>query len=112
MSELCDRIKEIRARLNLTQEQLGEIAGVSKQAVAQWEAGTIKNIRNAPLFEIQKKTGFNAEWIATGRGKPLLIELENPAMQKVRALVAATEDMTEEEITYLIMHAKVIRRTQ
>lgn len=37
--ELCDRIAVIRKAMGLTQEQLGELVGVSRQAVSKWEAG-------------------------------------------------------------------------
>ena len=37
--ELCDRIAVIRKAMGLTQEQLGELVGVSRQAVSKWESG-------------------------------------------------------------------------
>lgn len=37
---IAKNIKEIRERFNLTQAQLGEIAGVSDKAVSTWENGT------------------------------------------------------------------------
>ena len=37
---ISKNIKAIRDRFNLTQTQLGEIAGVSDKAVSTWENGT------------------------------------------------------------------------
>lgn len=37
--ELNDRIAAVRKAAGLTQEQLGELVGVSRQAVSKWEAG-------------------------------------------------------------------------
>lgn len=37
--ELSDRIAVIRKAMGLTQEQLGELVGVSRQAVSKWESG-------------------------------------------------------------------------
>ncbi len=37
--ELKDRIAAVRKAAGLTQEQLGELVGVSRQAVSKWEAG-------------------------------------------------------------------------
>lgn len=34
-----DRIAELRKARNLTQEQLGQLVGVSAQAVSKWEKG-------------------------------------------------------------------------
>jgi len=37
--ELYERIAVIRKMKGLTQEQMGELVGVSRQAVSKWEAG-------------------------------------------------------------------------
>ena len=37
---IADNIKRLRERFDLTQEELGEIAGVSGGAVSTWERGT------------------------------------------------------------------------
>lgn len=37
--ELNERITVIRKTMGLTQEQLGELVGVSRQAVSKWESG-------------------------------------------------------------------------
>ena len=37
---ISENIKRIRDRYSLTQQQLGEIAGVSDKAVSTWESGT------------------------------------------------------------------------
>ena len=37
--ELNERIASVRRAAGLTQEQLGELVGVSRQAVSKWESG-------------------------------------------------------------------------
>lgn len=37
--ELNERITQARKRAHLSQEQLGERLGVSRQAVSKWESG-------------------------------------------------------------------------
>ena len=37
--ELHERIAVIRKAKGLTQEQLGELVGVTRQAVSKWESG-------------------------------------------------------------------------
>lgn len=39
MEEMRDRIAAARKRAGLTQEQLGELLGVTRQAVSKWESG-------------------------------------------------------------------------
>jgi SOS-response transcriptional repressor LexA len=63
-----ERIRHIREKLALSQEEFGKRIGVTKAAVSQWESGEIKNYRNAHLFAIQNLTGYSAEWIVTGEG--------------------------------------------
>jgi len=63
-----ERIRLIREKLGLSQEEFGKRIGVTKAAVSQWESGEIKNYRNANLFAIQNLSGYSAEWIVTGEG--------------------------------------------
>lgn len=44
-----NRIKELRLKLNLTQEKLGDILHVTKQSVSKWERGT--NIPEPPILK-------------------------------------------------------------
>lgn len=41
--ELNERITVVRKAMGLTQEQLGELVGVSRQAVSKWESGVSHN---------------------------------------------------------------------
>ncbi len=41
--ELNERIAVVRKAMGLTQEQLGELVGVSRQAVSKWESGLSLN---------------------------------------------------------------------
>lgn len=55
--ELKDRIAAVRRAAGLTQEQLGELLGVSRQAVSRWESDTAypetdKIVRMAELFHV------------------------------------------------------------
>lgn len=45
-----DRLKELRKECNLTQEDIGNLCGVAKNTVSNWE-----NNANQPSFEIVKK---------------------------------------------------------
>ncbi|MGI2025789.1 helix-turn-helix domain-containing protein [Endozoicomonas acroporae] len=65
-SELHERIKFIRKILKLSQEDLGNIAEVSRVAVSQWESRD-PDKRTAPNTErlkvISEATGFPYTWI-------------------------------------------------
>lgn len=58
--ELSEKIKEIRKKFNLTQEQFAEKLNVSRQAIAKWESGLgIPDIGN--LKELSKLTGISID---------------------------------------------------
>lgn len=71
-----DRIKQVRKRLDLTQEAFGKLAGVSKAAVSQWESGRTKPERDA-LLSLKRKRGISPEWVTSGKGEMLDAETES-----------------------------------
>lgn len=62
---MSDRIKQLRIRHGLTQDQLGEICNAGKSAVSQWEKGDTKpTIDN--MVALQARLGFSIDWLLTG----------------------------------------------
>ena len=64
--ELNERIASVRKAAGLTQEQLGELVGVSRQAVSKWEndqtsPDSLKMIRLAEVLDT------DIEYLTTGR---------------------------------------------
>ena len=64
--ELNERITQARKQAGLTQEQLGEALGVSRQAVSKWESGqanpdVIYIIKMCELFQL------SADWLLMGK---------------------------------------------
>ena len=80
MKTLAERIQLIKDETGLSLERLGEISGVSAQAVQQWINGHTKNIRFDPLFRLSRGTGYSAEWIATGEGQVKSQEKLDPSL--------------------------------
>lgn len=68
METLGKRLKAARLAAGLTQEQLGEIAGVSKQAVSQIENGTTQNPESKTLDPICRALKLSTHYVLTGRG--------------------------------------------
>lgn len=56
---ISQKLKEIRKRLNLTGEQIGKMAGVSRSYVARLESGEIPSLERA--FMIEKALRLNGE---------------------------------------------------
>lgn len=63
-----DRVKQIRAAFNMTQEQLGEILGVKKSTLSMIETGKAAlSKRNRQI--IVQKLNIDPHWLETGEGE-------------------------------------------
>lgn len=50
--EIGQKIKEARTKKKLTQQELGELIGVQKSAIAKYESGRVVNIKRSTLQKI------------------------------------------------------------
>ena len=64
--ELNERITQARKRAHLSQEQLGERLGVSRQAVSKWESGQT-NPDVAYVAQMCQILAVSPEWLLLGR---------------------------------------------
>ncbi|KVE27757.1 hypothetical protein WI93_12040 [Burkholderia vietnamiensis] len=69
MYTLADRLKWARAEAGLSQEALGDKAGVSQSTIGNLEAGTRHSARRLP--QIAAALGVSALWLAEGKGAPV-----------------------------------------
>lgn len=88
-----ERIKDLRKKHGLTQQKLGELVGVSKASISQWESGE-HSPSGDNLAVLSKALGVSAHWLATGKGSPessnvefvkLVQELRIPIISYVQA---------------------------
>lgn len=70
MSEISDRIKEIRAAKGLTMEQFGARIGLGKSAVNKIEKG-INGTTDQTIQSICREFGVSEVWLRTGEGQML-----------------------------------------
>ena len=63
--ELKDRIAQARKAAGLSQEQLGEKLGVSRQAISKWESGAA-NPDVAYLAAMCRELGVPSDWLLLG----------------------------------------------
>lgn len=62
-----DRIRAKRKEMNFTQQKLGDLVGVSKTTVSQWEKGDYSpNGENLSL--LARALGVSIQWILDGKG--------------------------------------------
>jgi transcriptional regulator with XRE-family HTH domain len=78
MSRLAARIRKARQGTGLSQQQLAELLGISRGAVANWESANGVLPASERLQRIALATKVSFEWLATGRGtQPYTLSLED-----------------------------------
>jgi transcriptional regulator with XRE-family HTH domain len=73
---ISDRISELRYRLRLSKDALGEIAGISGTSINNIENGKTKNPGADVLSAIATKLGISTAWLLLGEGEMLLSEVD------------------------------------
>ncbi len=62
------RLIQLRRRYELNQSQLGELCGITKAAISQWETG-VSTPEIKKLIELRSKLDFSLDWLITGEGE-------------------------------------------
>lgn len=88
-------IKDARIAKGLTQEELGELVGVQKSAIAKYENGRVVNIKRSTLQALAKALGL--------RGSDLIIEAEPEEAATLSARVLSDSDLHEVVELYLTL---------
>lgn len=95
MSEMKDRLKELRKTLDLKQREVAEKLGVRTGDVGGWESG--RNIPDSRLRLLCKEYNVRREWLETGVG-----EMFEPKADTAKLLA----DVDDEEIFIESMRRK------
>lgn len=77
--DIGKKIREARLAKNLTQEELGNIVGLQKSAIAKYENGRVVNIKRSTLQKLAKALGL--------RGSDLIIEADPVGAAELSAKV-------------------------
>lgn len=70
MTTLGARLRHVRLEAQLSQEEAGRLAGVSKQAISHIENDRTKNPEAATLEPLSRRLGVSLNWLMTGKGSP------------------------------------------
>jgi repressor LexA len=91
-----DRIKQLRIDKGLTQEELGNILGLQKSAIAKYENGRVENLKQSTIKKMAELFGVDPSYIlGIDKGYTLspkdkeLIDIYNRAKESDKATVKA-----------------------
>ena len=102
--DIGQKIKEARIAKGLTQEQLGNLVGVQKSAIAKYENGRVVNIKRSTLHKLGKVLGL--------RGSDLIIESDPEGAAELSAKVLLDGELMgalEEYYTLTAEKQKIVR---
>ena len=94
-----DRLKKIRAALNLTQTEFAKQAGISRSIVAAYEGGT-SPISERTMNDICRVFNINERWLRTGEGQMFKeqSDIDNQLAAEVAKLIQSEDDFTKKLI--------------
>ena len=101
-----EKIKQLRKRENLTQEALGRLLGVQKNAISKWERGRVENVPADKLRALAKIFDVPTSYLVDSGA--LFVSVENHAVTVSDAdlryalfgSTEATDEMLEEVRQY------------
>lgn len=68
MDTVGDRLRTARLAAGLSQQQLADVIGATRSAIAQVEGGITNSLNAENLAKAAKHLGKTAVWLATGEG--------------------------------------------
>ena len=93
-NEVGSRLKEIRQRLKMTQEQLGKKLGVNASAVAKYENGiTFPNVKMLNILASQYNVSM--DYLVCGRGTLFYEDKETPDSDRYKNIINGDKEMEE-----------------
>lgn len=110
METLGARLRKLRLHHHLNQDQFGDLCGVTKGAVSQWESDlTVPDMPN--LLQLTQKLSFSLDWLLIGLGT--MNHGLDPTRQKLLQVAQTLPDyavvrLTEEGNSY----AQLIEQAQ
>lgn len=109
------RIKEIREREKLTQEEFGKKIGSARNTIANYETGNRKP-SNAVIISICREFGINEDWLRNGNPpmykekdgsfSELLSDLEDSDDDFIKKIISVYMELDEESKNALRKIAK------
>jgi HTH-type transcriptional regulator / antitoxin PezA len=108
MAELCERIKELRSSLKLSQRQFAKRIFVSQTLINEIELGKRK-INTRILYLISYQFNVNIEWLKKGEGD---IFIAVPTDFRLEHIIDIFHRLDKPLQDYLLLQAKELLKIQ
>ena len=118
MSEMGRRIRDLRIAAGLTQEQLAELVGLQKSAIAKYENGKAENMKRRVIQKMAEVLGVSPSYLMGFEDDaPYYIDPEAAELAKeianrkdLRILFDATRDISAEEMAVIIKMVEGLKK--
>ena len=97
-----EKIKTARIAKGLTQEQLGELLGLQKSAVAKYENGRVVNIKRSTLQKISEVLGIRPAELITDNTKMTVSENRQKLIELINSIPESKVEITLKMINSII----------
>jgi len=97
-----EKIKTARIAKGLTQEQLGELLGLQKSAVAKYENGRVVNIKRSTLQKISEVLGIRLAELITDNTKMTVSENRQKLIELINSIPESKVEITLKMINSII----------
>lgn len=112
MSEINERLREIRKRLKLSLAKFGAPIGYSKSAISQIERGIppYDGVPNRYLIAVSKNYGISEHWIRTGEGEITAAPAAaaDPAAARAQLVIGMFRELSPESQALILDLAKAL----
>lgn len=106
MQSIADRITQIKTEFDMSNVELGKVAGVSKQAVGRWlNHGAVP--ASEALINLRERLGVSDVWILEGRGPMKVI----PDDDFVREMRKQSKGLSDERKAQLLEMARLFAKS-
>lgn len=76
------RLRQLRKANKLSGEKFGELCGVTKGAVSQWESDQVAPPTDR-LLELRTHLPFSFDWLLDGEGSPVIYTTTDPTLAEL-----------------------------
>lgn len=96
------RIKELRIKKGMTQEELGNIIGVKKAAIQKYESGSVENLKRTSIAALSHALECSPTYLMGWEEEPKAFNSQDVTETKIKLIARKATDIPQEDMDELI----------